>query len=152
MKKLLIFLLIGFGLAAKGQNLLSYRTLMNKGVESETATNTLLANSQKAFEESKKPIYQAFHAMGTMLLAKHTGNPIRQISYFRKGKTSLDNAAKADPKNVEIRFMRYLTQVNAPAFLGYNKDIQNDKAFILNEYKNSNDQDLVRRIKQHFKI
>lgn len=152
MKKLLIFLFLGSALMSYSQNMLSYRTLMNKGVESEAATNTLLSNSKKAFAETNKPIYQAFYAMGTMLLAKHTGNPIRQFSYFKKGKTTLDSAAKADPKNVEIRFLRYLTQSNAPAFLGYNKDIQHDKAFILSEYKNSSDQDLVRRIKQHFKI
>ena len=152
MKKLYIMLFSGLALMTYAQNMLSYRALMNKGVESETATKTLVANSQKAFEDTKKPIYQAFYAMGNLLLAKHTGNPVRQFSYFRKGKTSLDNAAKADPKNIEIRFLRYLTQLNAPSFLGYNKDLKADKTFILSEYKKSDDEDLVRRIRQHFKI
>lgn len=152
MKSLLILLFSVFTVSLSAQNMLSYRDLMKKGVESETATKTLVETSKKAYESTKKPIYEAFYAMGNLLMAKHTNNPMKQFSYFRKGKSALDNAAKTDPKNVEIRFLRYVTQEQAPAFLGYNKNMKSDKELILSEYKNLEDKDLVQRIKRHFKI
>lgn len=152
MKSLLILIFSVSTLTLNAQNLVSYRDLMKKGVESETATKTLVENSKKAFESTKKPIFEAFYAMGNLLLAKHAGNPMKRFSYFRKGKSALDNAAKTDPKNVEIRFLRYVTQQQAPAFLGYNKDMKADKELILREYKNLEDKDLVQRIIRHFKI
>ncbi len=152
MKNLILLLFSVFTVSINAQNMVPYRDMMKKGVESETATKALVENSQKAFETTKKPIYQAFYAMGTLLLAKHTSNPMKQFSYFKKGKSALDNAAKSDPKNVEIRFLRYVTQQQAPAFLGYNRDMKKDKELIMSQYKNLEDKDLVQRIKRHFKI
>lgn len=152
MKSLIILLLSAFTVTLNAQNMLSYRDLMKQGVESEAATKKLVENSKKAFDTTQKPIYEAFYAMGNLLMAKHTSNPMKQFSYFRKGKFALDNAAKSDPKNVEIRFLRYVTQQQAPAFLGYNKNMKGDKELIMNEYKNLEDKDLIQRIKRHFKI
>ncbi len=153
MKKFLFLILLSVStIAVNAQDVANLRNMMTKGADSESIAISLVDQSKKALDNTKKPIYEAFYAMGNFLLAKHSSNPMKQFSYFKKGKNALDNAAKRDPKNLEIRFLRFMTQERAPGFLGYNKNLQADKTFILSEYKNSNDKDLVRRIKNHFKI
>jgi hypothetical protein len=44
-------------------------------------------------------------------------------------------------KYIEIRFLRYLVQLNSPAFLGYNTNLDNDYKFIINNIYSEN-QDL----------
>ncbi len=85
-------------------------------------------------------------------MAKHATNPLSKYSYFNKGKKALENALKKDPNNLEIRLMRFISQEQTPAFLGYNKDLKSDKTFILAEYKKSKDEDLIKRIKMHLKL
>ncbi|MCG2781122.1 MAG: hypothetical protein L6264_09245 [Weeksellaceae bacterium] len=134
------------------QDLSDLRLLLQKGENSESATKNLIANSKENYSKTKKPIFEAFFAVGNFFMAKHAINPLNKYSYFNKGKKALESAVTKDPKNLEIRFMRYISQEQTPAFLGYNKDLSSDRTFILTEYKKSNDEDLVRRIKMHFKI
>jgi hypothetical protein len=47
----------------------------------------------------------------------------------------LSEAIKKEPKNLEIRFMRYICQEKTPSFLGYKENLEEDKKFILSEYK-----------------
>ncbi len=72
--------------------------------------------------------------------------------YFKKGKRHLESAVSKAPENLEIRFLRYTCQVEMPHFLGYNKNITEDKKFILEHYKESKDVILVSQIKQYLKI
>ena len=63
--------------------------------------------------------------------AKHVSGPVAKLKTFNKGKQNLEAAVKADPHNVEIRFLRLSVQQHAPSFLDYDDDIKADKAFIL---------------------
>ena len=38
----------------------------------------------------------------------------------------MDNIIQTNPKNIEIRLLRYTIQRNCPSFLLYNKDMSND--------------------------
>lgn len=134
------------------QDLTDFRLLLQKGENSESATKILINNSKEIYTKTKKPIYEAFYAVGNFFMAKHAVNPWNKLSYFNKGKKALDNAVNKDPNNLEIRFMRYISQEQTPAFLGYNKDLKSDKTFILAEYKKSKDEDLNKRIKMHLKL
>ncbi len=80
----------------------------------------------------KDPLLLGYRAIGTMMMAKYTINPISKWSYFKKGKQLLEKAIDTDPNNVELRFLRFAAQTNIPAFLGYKEHIKSDKAFILN--------------------
>ena len=152
MKKVFLTLVFFFATMIYGQDLSDFRLLLQKGENSEKATKTLITSSQDAFNKTKKPIFEAFFAVGNFFMAKHAVNPLSKYSYFNKGKKALDNAVSKDPNNLEIRFMRYISQEQTPAFLGYNKDLKNDKTFILAEYKKSKDEDLNKRIKMHLKL
>lgn len=58
--------------------------------------------------------------------------PFTKLKYFKRGKKSLDNLINKNPKNVEIRYIRFLMQKQIPKFLGYNKHIDEDFKIITN--------------------
>lgn len=134
------------------QDIASYRKLIGKAEQNEKDALVYLNKAKTEYDKTKKPILLAFYATGHFFMAKHVGNPIKKFSYFNKGKKFLDEAVTKDPKNLEIRFLRYLCQEKTPKFLGYNKNKEEDKAFILKEYKSSNDEELVNQIKKFLKI
>lgn len=152
MKKILLLGMLGIALGLPAQDLREFRLLLQKGENSETASKTLISKSREAYRSTRKPIYEAFYAVGQFFMAKHAANPMSKYSYFNNGKKALEHAVQKDPKNLEIRFMRYISQEQTPSFLGYNKDLKSDKNFILAEYKKSSDEELVKRIKMHLKL
>ena len=62
--------------------------------------------------------------------ANHVVNPISKFSTFKKGKNNIESAVKQDVNNIEIRFIRLSVQKNAPSFLGYNKNRNEDISFL----------------------
>ena len=95
------------------------------------------------------PILVAYKGMASMLKANHAINPYTKLSYFSKGKVILERAVEVDPNNIEIRFLRFCAQTNAPFFLGYNSKIQADKMVILNFWNKLTDDDLKARIRTY---
>lgn len=151
MKKIsLIFLFIVNLISA--QSLVELRGYLQKGENSEEVSKTLISKSKTAYENTNKPIYLAFSAVGNFFMAKHAGNPLSKYSYFNKGKKMLEDAVKKEPNNLEIRLMRLISQEKTPSFLGYNKNIDSDKNFIVKNYKNSDDENLINYIKKYLKI
>lgn len=53
---------------------------------------------------------------------------------FKDGVALMENAVKKEPNNIEVRTIRLSVQENAPKFLKYNKNIEEDKNFILTNY------------------
>lgn len=123
-----------------------YTDLMLKSEKSELATKQFLAKAKHDFQETKSPVYESYIGVGNFFMAKHAINPFSKMSYFKKGKKYLESAVAKAPNNLEIRFMRYTCQVEMPSFLGYNKNIVEDKKFIEENYKNSKDLTLVKQI------
>lgn len=152
MKKFFIPIFMIISVFCFSQNLTEFRNLMQKGESSEAHAKTLLEKSKLEYDKTKLPIYEALAAVGHFFMAKHGGNPISKYSHFNKGKRLLSDAIKKEPKNLEIRFMRYICQEKTPDFLGYKDDLQEDKKFILNEYKNTKDENLKSYIKNYFKL
>jgi hypothetical protein len=67
-----------------------------------------------------------------MIMAKYVISPINKLSKFKNGKNLLEKCIETDNKNVEIRFLRFTIQCNAPLFLGYYSSLKSDKIFLLN--------------------
>lgn len=78
----------------------------------------------------KNSTHLAYLGAFQAIWAEHTWNPSQKLRTFNKGKGNIEKAVKADPDNVEIRFVRYTIQSKSPKFLGYNSDIETDKAFV----------------------
>ena len=82
------------------------------------------------YNETYFPILMGYKACGTMMMAKYVPNPFSKLLHFRKGKKMLETVIAANDKIVELRFLRYSIQTNAPSFLGYNNHIAEDKMFL----------------------
>ena len=151
MKKLVLVFLL-FCSFVNAQSLVELRGYLQKVENSEEVSKTLISKSKNAYDTTKKPIYMAFYAVGYFFMAKHASNPLNKYSYFNKGKKLLEDAIKKEPNNIEIRLMRLISQEKTPRFLGYNKNIEADRNFIIKNYKNSDDENLVKFIKNYLKI
>lgn len=61
----------------------------------------------------------------------------QQLQLFKEGKTKLEKEIASSNQNCEYRLLRLMIQENAPSFLGYNKQIDEDVKFIRERYKES---------------
>ncbi len=114
----------------KGQmiDLHEVRRDFNKGVKDKTICE---AHHKNLAKHSSTMTEQGYAAAYHIFMAKHTGNPIKKMSYFNGGKSKLDKLIKQDPKNIELRFIRLCIQYHAPSYLGYKDNIDDDKDFLV---------------------
>ncbi|MBC7451291.1 MAG: hypothetical protein H7259_07355 [Cytophagales bacterium] len=74
---------------------------------------------------------QGYVGMVESMLAEHTSNPMKKLSYFNEGKSKLEKAIAALPLDVELRYLRLMLQLNVPSLLGYSGNISSDRAYIV---------------------
>ncbi len=101
--------------------------------------------------QNTEPIMMGYEGMAYLLQAKFAYNPYTKLTSFNKGKALLDKAILNGPGIIELRFMRYTVQNNAPSFLGYRGQLESDKAAIIKGWKSS-DKDLTGRIKNYMAV
>ena len=70
-------------------------------------------------------------------MAEVVSNPYTKLSYFNDGKKLIDQAIKMDPKNAELRYLRFMIQQNTPDFLNYSDDINADFEILKREFENT---------------
>lgn len=152
MKRLTSLILLLFTSFMFSQNLKEYRTLIQNSKSSEKAAKSLIEKSEVTYKSTKQPIYAGFIAVGNFFLAKHSFNPLKKISYFNHGKKMLESAVEDDPNNLELRLMRLIAQENMPRILGYHHHTEEDRAFIIKQYKKVDDSDLKKFIIDYLKL
>lgn len=72
------------------------------------------------------------------LMMKKAGllkNPVNKLKEFRSGREKLEAAISTEPDNTEFKMLRLMTQENAPSFLGYNKNLEEDGQWLRDHYK-----------------
>lgn len=121
------------------------RNNYEKAVYSETLCRALI--EELSVSESK-PIYIAYLGAFQSIWANHTSNPFNKLNTFNKGKSNIEQAVKAEPNNVEIRFIRYSIQIKTPLLLNYNGNTVEDKKFIKENLKTINSPVLLEYIKK----
>jgi hypothetical protein len=103
-----------------------------------------------------EPLLTGYNGMAEVMMCNYVKNPFSKLSYFHEGTTMIDEALKREPDNVELHFLRFAVQSNAPVLLNYRKNIEADKKILL-EYlrKNSSDaegpQGAVRMIRDYMR-
>lgn len=152
MKNLVLLIFLFFTGMMQSQNLKEYRALLKTGENSEKSAKQLIEKSTTAYGERREPLYAGFLAVGNFFMAKHVFNPLKKMSYFNTGKETMESAVKKDPKNLEIRLMRLITQENVPKFLGYSQHIKEDRKFLTQQYLTTADEDLKIYIKDYLKL
>lgn len=151
MKKLAkLFILISLPLLVKpaGGDIIKIRDLYYKASTNKKDAETFSAE-MKTVSGIAKSLIAGYTGMSLMIKANFAFNPYYKLNYFIKGKDLLDNAITADPTNVELRFLRFCVQTNAPAFLGYSGKITEDKRVIVLGYHQLEDKDLSTRISEY---
>lgn len=124
--------------------------LTNAQSNLEIARKEFMKNQKEALEkiinmpEDNDPVLLAYQGASKAQMASFVGSPIGKLKYFNSGKKMLDQSLNTS-KNVESVYLRLLIQLNAPSFLNYKGDIQNDLAFFK---KNIEESDLPKSFKQ----
>ncbi len=117
------------------------RSLYQKAAKEKVFCEQLIAITG-SFDEQNNRLMAGYKACGMMIMSRYIFNPFSKLSNFLKGKELLEKCISKDPSNIELRFLRFTIQAEAPAFLGYNGQLATDKIFLLNAYKTSTDMEL----------
>ncbi len=141
------FILFTFLFHNQPTDLIEMRNLFPIIGKKETAAIHLKSLSQTT-QATSKTIKLAYYSAAVMASAKYKINPYSKYKAFVTGRDFLESSITTDSSNIEIRFIRFIIQNHAPSFLGYNKNIDNDKKFILKNLNavQKNDIDLYSRI------
>ncbi len=84
----------------------------------------------KRYEKSKDPSVLAYVITLEIKQAEYAFSPLKKYNIFNTGKAKLEALVSENPKNMHLRYMRYLIQKGAPSFLGYKDNLVNDAAKI----------------------
>lgn len=152
MKKILfIIILLKYASCFAGDDILKVRGLYYRATTDKNVSDSFSVYL-KTIPEINNSLLKGYTGMSYMIKANHSWNPYNKLSFFVKGKDYLNNAIEKDPKNVELRFLRFCVQTNAPGFLAYSGDITVDKTVIISGYSFIKDEDLKERIKNYMRI
>jgi len=107
------------------------RSLYKNAATDEVACKEIITTLE-SYNENNNVLWAGYKACATMMLANHVFNPYSKLSNFNAGKKLLENCINADKGNIELRFLRFAIQTNAPSILGYNNSINEDKLILIN--------------------
>ncbi len=109
--------------------------------ESYAKANSSNANTEEFISIAEKTsgsdaVIQGYKAAAKIMEAKITKNNRKAL--VKSGATSLEAIIKSNPNNAELRVIRMSVQENIPKIVGYNKNLKEDKTFILYNYSKQN--------------
>lgn len=145
--------MLGLQLIAADPDLGELRKQLDVAANDSKAADKFHERFETIDEKKAEPVLVGFKAISELILAKHAFNPMSKVSHFKKGKRMLETAVARDPKNAQIIFFRYTTQVNVPSMLNYSANVKEDRQLLINylkaDAKAPKDADLHKRIKKY---
>ena len=75
---------------------------------------------------NSSPELIAYRGLFKTAYAEHVFWPGTKLSYFNEGKEDIEQQISTNPDIIELYFIRLMVQLNAPSFLGYNDDMDDD--------------------------
>tara|TARA_B110000444_G_scaffold256366_1_gene292583 strand:- start:374 stop:865 length:492 start_codon:yes stop_codon:yes gene_type:complete len=100
-----------------------------------------LFNLSKKCDIKLDPVEFSYNILANLIKCNFLYNPLIKYKKFKDSTKLLDRMIHLNPQNTEIRFLRYLAQLNCPIFLGYRSDLEHDYKLIMSNIK-SEDEDL----------
>jgi hypothetical protein len=141
---LILFLLVS--VAGTAQNLNEIRAQYPEAVKSNEATSKF--DLELAIINSNNtPTLRAYKGAVLTLKSKFSKKKSDKKEFFKEGVSLIEDAVKAESSNIEIRYIRLSVQENSPKFLGYHKNIEEDKGFILKNFATVSSKELKGIIK-----
>jgi hypothetical protein len=113
-----------------------------KAIDKKHYYHALASGSEPLIDEvllllkKEKQSSATFAYQGAMLMKKagFVKGVKGKVDTFKKGAALLEKEIQQNGNNTEYRFLRLTVQEHAPGILKYNKDIEEDKKVILNNY------------------
>jgi len=102
-------------------------------------------NKMTSEKVNESPIYRSYNIVSKIIESKYLINPLKKVKVFKENTKRLDSLLVIHPKILEIRFLRYSIQSNAPKILGYTNFVSEDYEFIMNNISYA-DEDLKKII------
>ena len=90
-------------------------------------------NDLKSYQGNEATM-SAYQGASEMLYSRYFGSKEAKKKLLISGSTKIDAAIKSEPKNVEIRLIRFILQENLPKAIAYNKNLIEDKKSIITLY------------------
>lgn len=131
--KYIFYILFLVGTFVQAQQITNVRTTYAGLEKDPVATQELMESLQDVSEENT--LLSGYKGAVLMLQAKHVKGIKNKKKLFKEGAALLEGAIEVEPNNIELRTLRLSVQENAPKILKYNKQIDEDKAFILATFK-----------------
>jgi hypothetical protein len=98
---------------------------------------------------SDNALLMGYKGAVTVAMSKHVKVVKEKINYFNNGKKMIETAIAGDDKNVELKFIRFTIQSNCPPALKYNKNIPEDKKYIIENLANVKNTSVRANIKEY---
>ncbi len=142
--RLLFFFLFSFSIS-NGFTIEEIRTSYGKALDDSKIADQLLQSLNNI--TVNEPLFLAYKGATEALIAKHAFNPYKKLEYLNLSMKTLAQAIAKDPLNPEMRFLRFTIQYYVPSFLGYTKNLEEDKTVIVKNFyalKKIYDADMVK--------
>lgn len=99
-------------------------------ISDEDKAETLYAKLNTS-EAKEDVLLLAYCGATRALMAKHALNPYSKLKYLKEGSAMLNQAAQKNPKQIEVRYLRFSVENNVPDFLDYRQHLASDKKVIV---------------------
>lgn len=106
-----------------------------------------LNSKLESISKNDENVLIAYKGAVISITAQYKNTNKLKSSTFKSGVSLIEYAVENDVSNVETRFVRLSVQQNSPKFLKYNKEIEADKKFILNNFNQISSTDLKNYLK-----
>lgn len=124
------------------------RTAYPNASDSEKITNQLFKDLSSVSKKDNE-ILVAYKGAVSTLKAKYARGIKIKKEYFKSGAELIEHAVQAKPKNIEIRCIRLSVQENSPKVVRYKSHIEEDKKFILDNYKHISSKEVREFVKNY---
>lgn len=139
-------ILLFVSILGNAQDLKEIRSQYPSAVKSAEIT-AKLEEKLTDVNSSNKVVLLAYKGAVSTLKAKFAKTKKEKKEYFKEGTSWIESAIRAEPSNIEIRYIRMSVQEKSPKFLGYHKNLEEDKAFVLKNYNSISSTELKNVIK-----
>ena len=90
-----------------------------------------LNNLSKYCNSKLEPVKYSYNIISNIMKCNFILNPLSKFKIFKNSTKKLDSLIILNPQHTEIRFLRYLVQLNCPKFLLYDAHIDGDYKLIM---------------------
>lgn len=119
--------------AEESSTIENIRKLFESAASNETSCDQLITILGQVNDQNSTNLFQGYKGVAFMIQAKYNLNPYTKYNKFVKGKRILERAISKDGENIELRYLRFAIQNNAPEILGYNNNMEDDKKVLISE-------------------